>query len=949
MNVFTWGGDISLYNTLQNIKFFVADTFYLQAFIILCAFAGSLIATVKFAKDPIKTGIRNLFVAVILIQLFLTTGKTKVIIEDLVTNSALQVTDLPYGYSLLLSIISTFEYEMTKSFEKDFSTPNSLRINNVGLGYGMKAHLKMMEAIPLDDDILESFSMYYYNCIRPELYMKSKTKQSISTSDDILTSLEPTVAFETLVFENSNSSQVSCSEALAWLKPKIQIEAYKYLVNDLSASLGMNSSKIENSIGDMNASLYGISKNAKDTLTQAMMRNLLNYGEIESAKIIGADVETATYSAVQAREQTKNSWNVAGKQATENLPLMRIMYYNIAIGLFIFFSLLSAITSQYKYIGLGIGLLFSVSLWNPLGALLNSYYYSEMEEYINNLSYLGSFLTIEKMDLISEKSARILALLSNIYTYIPLIAMAIVTGSFMGLNAMASSTTGANVGGISNEVTKGNIDLGHTRIDSTTMGKTDVIANNQVLSNSETGTLTGTRQQTTAKGDTYKEEYLNDNANTVQSSSGAGKTVVNDNGIVSVDSAKVNSSIENATSELSEHSRTASTTASKEIANNLTEQLTNTTGMKAVETISNITGTSKETSQAIESSRQKALEKAIESSLTEEEKEQFNKIQDGKAQVTVGVGALGSSASVGTSLTLQDVNGNSKSMSLSSKTAEKLQEAYKENFAESLKENSQVMNNISKSVESGTSKLSSQAITATNSYNQAIKEEESYKQAISHAEKRGDNITTQVVEQAIKLQNPNFEKYSNEDKTSILQEFLHDINKGDKQALQDYKQAEKIVVSNYSNDISTNIKTPTNSVQNIEDNTNYSIDNKTPFNEFKENNSINTTNKPFDDTQNKITQGERIIENSNRADLGGQVTDWINEHSRPNGLNSQAIENTREALYGKETDNINSLANDISTIKNSDSSRDIKNLQNDLDDLSDKLDKQNSSKGKNEK
>ena len=130
---------------------------------------------------------------------------------------------------------------------------------------------------------------------------------------------------------------------------------------------------------------------------------------------------------------------------------MRITYYNLVIGLFIFFSLFSAITAQYKYIGLGIGILLSISLWNPIGALLNSFYYGEMEQFISSLAYLGDFLTIQKMDIISENVSVTLALMSNIYTYIPLIAMALVTGSFFGINAMAS-TTGANTQGIGGEI-----------------------------------------------------------------------------------------------------------------------------------------------------------------------------------------------------------------------------------------------------------------------------------------------------------------------------------------------------------------------------------------------------------------------------------------------------------------------------------------------------------------
>ena len=49
MTIFSWGGDIELYNTLQNIKFFTADTFYLQA---LIYFGALLLDPMILAPKP---------------------------------------------------------------------------------------------------------------------------------------------------------------------------------------------------------------------------------------------------------------------------------------------------------------------------------------------------------------------------------------------------------------------------------------------------------------------------------------------------------------------------------------------------------------------------------------------------------------------------------------------------------------------------------------------------------------------------------------------------------------------------------------------------------------------------------------------------------------------------------------------------------------------------------
>lgn len=966
MTIFSWGGDVQLYNLLQNIKFFVEDTYYLQAIIYVGTLLSVLVANLKFGLDPIKTGIKHILIATVYIQLFLTPSNQKVVIEDVVKNTALQVSNAPLGLNNLLALSSQLEYYSTQAIESAFTTPNSLKINETGLGFGMRTHLMMMETMPINDDLLESFGLYYYNCLRPELYMKNKTYQGLTMSDDVLLALEPTVAFETLVYDNGASTQLSCEEALSWLKPKVDLEAYKYMINDLSSKLGMNSSKVENGIGDMNSVLYGVSKTAKDTLTQAMMRNLLNYGEIESAKLIGADVATATYSAVQARQQTRNSWTIAGKQAVENLPLMRITYYNLVVGLFIFLSLFSAITGQYKYVGLGIGILLSISLWNPIGALLNSFYYGEMEEFISSLAYLGDFLTIQKMDIISEKVSGILALMSNIYTYIPLIAMALVTGSFYGINSMAS-TTGANTGAIGGEVTKGNVDVGHTRIANATINAIDVATAQGHYSNKDTGVTSLASQRETANDLTYTQKDLNDKNGTVESSSSIGKVTASNQGLNDVQSAYVDSKLQNTMTSSSEKVNTASKTASSEISNSLIEQLNHTQGIKTTESISDITGASKETAKAIESSRVQAMEKALSSSLNEQEKEEVIKVAKGElgaginfesneqvlgwlANKTTGLSVDGR-GSLG--LALNDIDGNSKTISLNQQTAEKLSSAYKENFSESLKENKQVLNDITTSVENGTSKLSSQAINSTQSYSQALKEDESYKQAISNAQSRGYDLTTQVIEQAVKLQNPNFDNLTSSEKVNLTQGYLYDISKGDNQALKDFKTAENIVVSNYVNEVPTNnINKPSNSINNsLQDDTNYSID-KSSLNSFVSNNPLKSDDNKFNETNKNINQGGEQIKDTNKSDVLRSMKEWVNENSAPNGLNMEAINNTRKAMYGEEkesqttgllanVENFNQEINQNIGSKNSIGNKDIKEIKNDIEDLNNSIEKIN--------
>ena len=53
MTIFSWGGDVQLYNLLQNIKFFVEDTYYLQAIMYVGALLSALVANIKLGLDPV--------------------------------------------------------------------------------------------------------------------------------------------------------------------------------------------------------------------------------------------------------------------------------------------------------------------------------------------------------------------------------------------------------------------------------------------------------------------------------------------------------------------------------------------------------------------------------------------------------------------------------------------------------------------------------------------------------------------------------------------------------------------------------------------------------------------------------------------------------------------------------------------------------------------------------
>lgn len=139
-------------------------------------------------------------------------------------------------------------------------------------------------------------------------------------------------------------------------------------------------------------------------------------------------------------------------------------------------------------------------------------------------------------------------------------------------------------------------------------------------SNKETGVTGLSSQKGTQNGLTYNQKDINDNNGTIESTSSVGKVTASNNGLNDVQSSYAKSAIQDTITTSNEKVNSTSKTASNEISNSLIEQLNNTQGMKSTDSISNITGASKETVNAIENSRVQAMEKALTSSLTEQER-----------------------------------------------------------------------------------------------------------------------------------------------------------------------------------------------------------------------------------------------------------------------------------------------------------------------------------------
>lgn len=749
-SIYTWGWGSNLYETLTAVQFFIANPYYFigTALVIgLCVVAFKSI----FSSIDEKHALVGFFV---IIGLFLTPGNQTFVIEDEATGQAQPISNLPLGIGFFLVIESNFERDLSAMAKNAFSTPNSIAMENVGIGFSMTASLELEEAMPRDDLLVQTFDHYVNNCLLSALATGEKTMTTITNSGNLVGDLAVSNTFETLVFDIADPTgrQESCQTAWANISTRVDVESNAFIQNKIAPLTGLPVDRVNDGLAGTSNLLYGVSASGKDLVLQKMSKNLLNNGLMAVGQIVGGDTATAALMAAQTEQQTKGSWIGAGLQAQKTLPMIRIIGTSLLISSIVILAWLSIAMASFRVMAFVLVGLTTLATWQPLATIINYQYYTQLEKTLQPISG-GALAPIYSTGQVNDAIQNYLANLMWWYSAIPMFSYTILTMSGMGMMYMmrdaSSTSTGASTG---TSIGNGIVQMGNTTVANNTQDNdrvgtgTYVGAGGVTTKVNSNGATETTNVGITSDGTAYGVKTMNSPAGSSQvvSTDGAGTIGINGKGeIFSFSNANWNAGVDAA--QQYQHAQTVATEQTAETAFNqqlgttVTDMMRNGSDVTNSSTLEKVFGLDKTTATNLSRVSSEVTANAFTSAFGEGEQTEILKRAgvsagigaDGKITIgTPGEGVFGSGASASVNangrveLMGTRADGTSFSAELSSEESKRYMEQFEKTLSKSFSEKEGLGLNIAKNMKVTEGQEHSELKNAQNTYLQAHTETE---------------------------------------------------------------------------------------------------------------------------------------------------------------------------------------------------------------------------------
>ncbi|WP_422410212.1 MULTISPECIES: conjugal transfer protein TraG N-terminal domain-containing protein [unclassified Endozoicomonas] len=292
-------------------------------------------------------------------------------IYDVYTDTNRKVDNVPFGIALTASMLSTITWKLTETFEQTFHSVDAAKLTHNGylssLTRMMEARSKAMNQFQNHPTLAQSWRNYIKECTLIGIDLNFKTLHEVFNNSDVLAALEfPSEVFGTLIYRNGQPTNVTCTEAFTWLKPRMTGWFDRELQRD-SASPDRNLS--------LGAALQSLSQGAESSRNFLMASALLPiYHDATIEKLQDMQQPQAAIMTQQAILQRNTQW--AGEQHLFLSSMRAMMAYIegfvfavtplmgllVCVGLF-------GVRLAFKYLML----LLWVQLWMPVLAINNLY------------------------------------------------------------------------------------------------------------------------------------------------------------------------------------------------------------------------------------------------------------------------------------------------------------------------------------------------------------------------------------------------------------------------------------------------------------------------------------------------------------------------------------------------------------------------------------------------
>ena len=292
-------------------------------------------------------------------------------IYDVYTDTNRKVDNVPFGIALTASMLSTLTWKLTETFEQTFHGTDASKLTRNGylssLARMMEARSKAMSQFQNNPTLAQSWHHYIKECTLIGIDLNFKTMHEVFHHADVLSALEfPSEVFGTLIYRNGQPTNVTCTEAFAWLKPK--------MISWFDQQLQKDNAAPERSLS-LGSALQALSQGAESSRNFMMASALLPiYHDATLEKLQDMQQPQAAVMTQQAILQRNTQW--AGEQHLFLSSMRAMMAYIegfvfavtplmgllVCVGLF-------GVRLAFKYLML----LLWIQLWMPVLAINNLY------------------------------------------------------------------------------------------------------------------------------------------------------------------------------------------------------------------------------------------------------------------------------------------------------------------------------------------------------------------------------------------------------------------------------------------------------------------------------------------------------------------------------------------------------------------------------------------------
>jgi conjugal transfer mating pair stabilization protein TraG len=391
-------------------------------------------------------------------------------IKDKATGYAVQVSGVPAGIGKTISLFSYMELKVAEALEFGFSTPNSTRYSEAGLGFPLSGHYAISKSRPISPYLQPSLDNYTTNCIIPALDEGTMTLNTLLYSQSLKDTIKVNDESRVSVYADETDptgTVYTCKEAGNKIVAAMQNE-YADAVLRANGTLGIvdttgtGTNVLENKASDIGQLLIGASQSAQDYVMQSTMMNSMDTAFANVAKISGLDPIVLAYGTTKADATAQSNFMMSGQLAHKYLPIMKGVLTLTVVGLAVLLALLSLAYFDTKYLYMIFSLNVWLMLWAPIATIFNHIQMMIVQAAMHSHAAAGGYSLATKGTLDTEVLSA-LAWMGYVAWLIPLFAYAISKGSDHAFTMMANSLSGAlggATGSAASEAASGNIQLG---------------------------------------------------------------------------------------------------------------------------------------------------------------------------------------------------------------------------------------------------------------------------------------------------------------------------------------------------------------------------------------------------------------------------------------------------------------------------------------------------------